>query len=393
MYAQVEKPKENNSRAVANSVAQKKSNVNQAFGFVDNREDTLQRKRILGLSSGPSNNVIQCVTAPADMGQARIEHLGALKRNKKDRDALWKYVKEGVNQNKDKRLKNSAELVIGGHMTVFALSQTGDSRERADHNGNNGQVSLFPRGTVAADPGSITSNQADYNYQDLDDNTNIEFDDNDTVGWNVGAQRLISVVNASGMSKDYFYETLRHEAQHATDDHGNTDWERYKTEFRAYFYENNWDEGVPLRHKLLSITFTDSVANLNFNFQTKTQLKIFKQIYNQYLYVKTAWDTDAPGFRAQVMGYHMPDTFAINKYNSARVQTFNQAVTALPGPIINDGNDAGVVNLYDFIRDPSRLNTGEARYIIENPLIMDSVNAKVGGAALVKIRFALINLT
>ncbi|MFT6845797.1 MAG: hypothetical protein ACJAUV_001996 [Flavobacteriales bacterium] len=37
MYAQVEKPKENKSRAVANSVAQKKSNGNQGFGFVDNR--------------------------------------------------------------------------------------------------------------------------------------------------------------------------------------------------------------------------------------------------------------------------------------------------------------------------------------------------------------------
>ncbi|NEQ40512.1 MAG: hypothetical protein F6K40_31495 [Okeania sp. SIO3I5] len=37
MYAQVEKTKENKTRAVANSVAQKKSNVKQGFGFVDNR--------------------------------------------------------------------------------------------------------------------------------------------------------------------------------------------------------------------------------------------------------------------------------------------------------------------------------------------------------------------
>ena len=37
MYAQVEKPKENNSRAVANSVTQKKSNIKQSFEFVDNR--------------------------------------------------------------------------------------------------------------------------------------------------------------------------------------------------------------------------------------------------------------------------------------------------------------------------------------------------------------------
>jgi len=38
MYAQVEKPKENKSMAVANSVTQRKSNVKKNFGFVDNRE-------------------------------------------------------------------------------------------------------------------------------------------------------------------------------------------------------------------------------------------------------------------------------------------------------------------------------------------------------------------
>lgn len=37
MYAQVAKPKEDKSRAIANSVALKKSSVKQGFGFVDNR--------------------------------------------------------------------------------------------------------------------------------------------------------------------------------------------------------------------------------------------------------------------------------------------------------------------------------------------------------------------
>lgn len=37
MYAQVDKPKGNKSRAVANSIAQKKSKDKQGFGFVDNR--------------------------------------------------------------------------------------------------------------------------------------------------------------------------------------------------------------------------------------------------------------------------------------------------------------------------------------------------------------------
>lgn len=78
MYAQVEKSKENKSRAVANSVAQKKSNLKQSFGFVDNRPETsLQRKNRTiidnssnsyyksGLSSNEIKNhgeVVQCDT-------------------------------------------------------------------------------------------------------------------------------------------------------------------------------------------------------------------------------------------------------------------------------------------------------------------------------------------
>ncbi len=44
MYEQVEKPKENKSRAAANSVTQKKSNVNRGFGFVDNRSGVSQHE-------------------------------------------------------------------------------------------------------------------------------------------------------------------------------------------------------------------------------------------------------------------------------------------------------------------------------------------------------------
>ncbi len=45
MYAQVEKPKENKSRAVANSVAQNKSNGKQGFGFVDNRPEVIAQQK------------------------------------------------------------------------------------------------------------------------------------------------------------------------------------------------------------------------------------------------------------------------------------------------------------------------------------------------------------
>ena len=46
MYAEMKKPKENKSRAVANSVTQKKSNGGQGFGFVDNRPEALSQLKM-----------------------------------------------------------------------------------------------------------------------------------------------------------------------------------------------------------------------------------------------------------------------------------------------------------------------------------------------------------
>ncbi|NEZ57635.1 hypothetical protein [Adonisia turfae] len=46
MYEQIEKPKENKSRAVANSVAQKKSYGRQGFGFVDNRPEAVAQRKM-----------------------------------------------------------------------------------------------------------------------------------------------------------------------------------------------------------------------------------------------------------------------------------------------------------------------------------------------------------
>ncbi len=49
MYAYVEKPKKNKSQAATNSIAQKKSNVKQALGFVDNCSSTAQLKQLQGM--------------------------------------------------------------------------------------------------------------------------------------------------------------------------------------------------------------------------------------------------------------------------------------------------------------------------------------------------------
>ncbi|MFT6777238.1 MAG: hypothetical protein ACJAV1_001155 [Paraglaciecola sp.] len=59
MYAQVEKPKENKSGAVANSVAQKKRNVKQGFGFVDNRPERITQRKTASQDNYSSSLPIQ----------------------------------------------------------------------------------------------------------------------------------------------------------------------------------------------------------------------------------------------------------------------------------------------------------------------------------------------
>lgn len=57
MYAQVEKPKENKSKAIANSVVQKKNNMKQGLGLVDNRNQSAQLKLLI--SNGHKGSVPQ----------------------------------------------------------------------------------------------------------------------------------------------------------------------------------------------------------------------------------------------------------------------------------------------------------------------------------------------
>jgi hypothetical protein len=62
MHAQVEKPKDNKSKAVANSVGQKRSNARQGFGFVDNRPEAVAQRKLQEMA-GASQKIVQLVTS------------------------------------------------------------------------------------------------------------------------------------------------------------------------------------------------------------------------------------------------------------------------------------------------------------------------------------------
>lgn len=68
MYEKVEKPKENKSRAVANSVTQEK-NDEQGLGFVDNRPDAIVQRKLQDNDAGLENEANVVVIKTVSIGQ------------------------------------------------------------------------------------------------------------------------------------------------------------------------------------------------------------------------------------------------------------------------------------------------------------------------------------
>ena len=83
MYARVEKAKENKSKAIANSVAQNKSNGKQGFGFVDNRQGGRLRNNINTIQQGVNSKTIQ-KTVLHDVSVEKIQEADNQYVNKKD---------------------------------------------------------------------------------------------------------------------------------------------------------------------------------------------------------------------------------------------------------------------------------------------------------------------
>lgn len=87
MYAQLEKSKDNKSRAVANSVAQKKTNVKQEFGFVDNRPEAVAQKKFRIQKLKTNNSITSSGSHDCIQGQFTlngsvmgVRHLGPIER-------------------------------------------------------------------------------------------------------------------------------------------------------------------------------------------------------------------------------------------------------------------------------------------------------------------------
>lgn len=302
-----------------------------------------------------------------------------------DRAFVRTIIDDGFAQDADRRLKNSCEWILSGRHKFFVLTKTGDSAQRA---GDPSKNAYFP--DPYGDDGHLLGSITSYNADDLNDNTNVIERSNSTMGFANNTDKIVVVMNAQEQGEATVQETLRHELQHAADRHdlgraeagGNIhkdNFERYKTEYRAYNYEGG-------THDQYSHTKTEKHSldgSEEYTF-TEKQWHIFKAIYDGYPHTKDGWTANAAdvegsmSFREAVVAYVNPDDKGLNKYNSIRVDDFVNALLEVP-KITSDFGDPKVKALYGTI---AALDASDRGAIMnESPELRSRVQQHVGGDA------------
>lgn len=321
-----------------------------------------------------------------------------------DREKLKEYLEEAA-KSSERTLKNSAEWLMTGKATLFAVTPTGDSEARVEKAGMSvHEAEAFTPNTERAGAGNINAPPVAYNERNLIDNRNVLLSDSgkNSDGWNNPG--YVAVASAATRDKSSVFETLRHEVQHDADWHrgrdagaglhsagkqfdasgasliptetggyelDGTDDEmdagedalqtqqgemaltNYKTEYRAYSYEGGSSGGAYSR-------LDNSLRNQEHDGKmfTERQLAIFKHIYAEYPYTKEHWDADSPltggrTFRDEVANYWNPDTEGFNKYNSPMVDHFYRLLD-----MIGVKEAATSLQPYNYERDVAPVEPG-----------------------------------
>lgn len=357
-----------------------------------------------------------------------------------DRQALSNALNAGL-LSPDPRTRNSADWIVNaGKSRVYAETPTGDSHVRLLQAGLDPAVdeAFFPGGRRGS-AGHVLDALALYNRRNYADNANVELKVNGKVtgGWR--DDQAIAIVSPSTKTQDRILEVVRHEVQHDADRHVGREalagarrgYERvdvlaglgrraevstemakvtreiflskYKTEYRAYSYEQSDD------YRDLDNTVRD--RNRDGHLFTQRQLAIFEHVYANYDQTKSGWDQngvlpDGRTFREAVAAYRDPDSEGFNKFNSARIDDFYNALDVLgtkrpatyaetyggrdyrPVQTRETDDTAGAVtNLVTAIQaldrnDVDYLRGGDAH------AMATKITAHLGGAALERVRLA-----
>lgn len=187
------------------------------------------------------------------------------------------------------------------------------------------------------------------------------------------------------------------------------DLERYKTEYRAYAYQESSDGDVYAR--LGNAVQDKTHGGEHFS---ERQLAIFKHIYAEYSHTRNGWNDNViladgvTSFRRAVASYWNPDTEGFNKLNSVRIDNVYNALDAIgikaaptqvetlhgvdaapvgAGNKISDKTAPGVVKLLEQI---DRLQVSECDYILNQSRVWpDKLSRHLDGEALATVNAAM----
>lgn len=286
----------------------------------------------------------------------------ALAKNRAEQQRFRQLIAEGATSVPtdawSTRWKNTCEWIQNGRggITVHSVTLAHDTAQRPGGGGSVGWY--FPDENLA---GSDVLTVTDHTYPDnLNDVTNLSL--GETKGTEAGAidDRII-FYGSDRFSDEHVKRTLVHEVQHVADKSADVvkAWQsqdfaqvclaRYKTEYRAHWYEGTFD----------NTSSTDIVQAYGYDW-TARQYEIFQKIYDGYSHTKLAWDfsnvsdwnadaaensvhaqyqplakgnyvnpqagqdvlSDVDAFRAAIVAYKDPDIEGANKFNSVRVDEF-----------------------------------------------------------------------
>jgi hypothetical protein len=243
--------------------------------------------------------------------------------HKKNLDHLHKMIQNGKKAKAgDTRFgiawPNSCEWLEAGRTSLHALTETHDSAARATALGSTGKRAMF--GIDTAVP-----NESDYNETTQTDARNIYAAQPSWLGFRrSGSPSKVVIIEPAKKSTDLVQETIVHEVQHDADRHGSADFERYATEFRAY-----WIDGTYRAEDATSGSADDSKTAADgtvlAGFDNARQQRIFLHLFNSssYAYVKHGWLNDAD-FKKQVLAMKVPTGH--NTINSVRLDDMYKAV-------------------------------------------------------------------
>lgn len=416
------------------------------------------RRKILGeTTESKRRRAVHSVKTQLDAEETLVQNQGhtvVTNAHAADRKKLLSVVTAG-RWSKDRRLRSSrAWILTARKTTLFAVTPTGDSYARLKASGFDParDQAFFPKANAPGGAGNIVNGVVTYNKNDLTDQTNVLLRKNgkNLGGWNNPG--FVAVIGAAQKTDGEIQKAVRHEVQHDADksqgrdasvglrrageaaDAAGLGWDasrgaldtagvtsvpglraataaskgevklqRYKTEFRAYSYQEG-AAGGPYSN-LDNLVQNRVHDGQNFS---ERQLAIFKHIYSNYPNTKSGWDDNpvlADGvttFRDAVAAYWRPDTEAFNKYNSPAVDDVYRALDALGtkaaptslersmgvdlSPVttkVSDKDDPGVAALSKLIGD---LSKEDGEYIYEeSPAMRAKIDLHLDGEAKAKI--------